>query len=66
MSNQLENILNSNFILKIDSDLVEISKSDKIAVLDFLQEQEIPIANETFYDGCKKLYKNELYLSFTR
>ena len=63
---QTTNILNTKFTIKVNYELIEVSKEDMITVIIFLKENNIPICNETLHDGLKKLYQNELYPSVTR
>lgn len=57
---RLNKLINTDYTLNINNELINIKDEDKMYVVNFLQEHNIPICNDTFIDGCKKLYTNNL------
>ena len=59
----IEQLINSKFTFNIDGELVEISKEDIQTVVDYLNNNNIPIYSDVFKNGCIKLYQKKLFLN---
>ena len=56
----LGNLLNSTYTFNINGELIELSENDKIEIIKFLKENNIPVCNDTWTDACIKYLNNEL------
>ena len=57
---QIALLYRTKFTFNIDNNLIQINNDDKYTVINYLQENDTPICNETFKDACIRYYKNLL------
>lgn len=57
---EIENLITDKYIFNIDGELIELSKEDKLYVLYFLKENNIPISINTFKETYVRYYKKNI------
>ena len=63
---EIQNMLNSTFIINIEGELIQMNKEDIETVLEFLINNNIPLSTETFNDGFIRLYQKRLFQEKTK
>ena len=53
---RLTRLFRTKFTLNINDELVNITDEDKYTIINYLHVNDIPVCNESFKDGCIKLY----------
>ena len=56
-------LLNNMFYFSLNGNLIETTIEDRTSIINYLDENFIPINSITFLDACKKFYKNELIIN---
>ncbi len=59
-SREIDNIVVDKYIFNIDGNLIELSKEDKLYILGFLKENDIPISITTFKEAYIRYYKRNI------
>ena len=62
----LDCILNQKTIDNIDGVLTEVTREDKLEIINFLEENNIPFSNTTFKDATIKYFRNKFNSTKTR
>lgn len=53
-------LLKNKFSFSLDDNLIETTLEDRTSIINYLDENFIPINSITFLDACKRFYKHEL------
>ncbi len=58
---QIANLLDEKFIFNIAGELVEITKEEKIEIINYLKENDIPISTTSLRDAFTRYYQKTLF-----
>lgn len=53
-------LLKNKFSFSLDDNLIETTLEDRTSIINYLDENFIPVNSTTFLDACKRFYKQEL------
>ncbi len=57
---EIDNIMDDRYIFNVDGNLIELSKEDKLRILTFLKEYNIPVSITTFKEAYIRYYKKSI------
>ena len=58
-SKSIDGIIQKKHAFTLDNELVETTEAERREIIEFLQENAIPISSLTFIDGCLYYYTNK-------
>lgn len=59
----IETLFHDTITINIDNELILIDNTTKSIIIDYLQENNIPICNDSFRNACIRYYQEKLYPS---
>lgn len=58
---KIENLFKEKLVINVNNQLIEVSTVDKAEIINFLQENDIPIFNDSFISACHRYYEGKLF-----